>query len=61
MVRVPDSVSGAKVIETLLNQSKRKVTEAQEDDNLTVYDNVIIPCEHGDESVVQNGREAGAR
>jgi CTP synthase (UTP-ammonia lyase) len=61
MVRVPGSVSVAKVLETLLNQSKGKVTEAREDDNLTVYDNMIKPCEHGDESVVQNGREAGAR
>jgi hypothetical protein len=56
MVKVPDTVSVAKVLEVLLNQSKGRPTEAQEDDHVTVNYYVITRCDHGRESVSQNGK-----
>ena len=55
MVKVPDSVSVAKVLEVLLNQSKGRPTEAADDQNVTVNYYVITRCNHGEEEVRHNG------
>jgi hypothetical protein len=52
MVKVPDSVSVAKVLEVLLNQSMGRPTEASEDDHVTV--NISYVLDHSEGSFIDH-------